>query len=646
MKKEPKISIIVPVYNAEKYLEECLNSLIEQSYKNIEILCINDGSKDNSYSILQKYAQKDKRIIVFSQENSGPAMARNLGLANANGEYLMFCDSDDSYEPTMCEEMLKTIHGSDYDFVMCDANIVEVDKGTRPVDVVAYNLANFFGKIDLTDSLKTKIQCILWNKIFRMSVVRKYDITFPNGFEMDDDAFIFQYLASSQKIFGLKTKLYNYKLVSTGIMANYFTLNKSKKVFDVVYAYSHALNKIMQNELLEDSLPWFINRLNNKIKWVFKLLDKKTVWAFLKEVNVCILKFISLSDLRAYPLLVLTKKKCYKEALYLYNGVKYKNYLNLLVVKKSAYKDSVYFAGCQIFKKVKTQAFNKYYIFGIQYRKKDKSLQSWSELRGYLNYLSRSVSNEIKRAVSTAVLHQKTFCGCKNKYHDSDVVLVGGGPTVNNFTPLNNAIYVGLNRAFLREDISFDHLFAVDKIGIEKFIPELQEYSKKTELFIGDINCGKEFQISESMALKLNAKRYNTGNIMNQRVEHVFALDIETQSLGAFHSVAFQAMQFILYTNPKRIYLVGIDCGNAGKHFGGAEHNVADRGENIDKLQQIQINEWKQLKEFADMYYPETEIISINPVGLKYLFTDVYTKSYVEEHPEFNFKNENILEEI
>lgn len=89
------ISIILPVYNAEKYLNKCLNALINQTFSDIEILCINDGSSDSSLSILEKFAHNDKRIRIFSVPNQGPTTARNIGLQNSTGKYLMFCDSDD-----------------------------------------------------------------------------------------------------------------------------------------------------------------------------------------------------------------------------------------------------------------------------------------------------------------------------------------------------------------------------------------------------------------------------------------------------------------------------------------------------------------------------------------------------------------------
>ena len=93
----PKISVIIPVYNVEKYLSECLDSIVNQTLKDIEIICVNDGSTDNSLSILQEYASKDKRIKIIDKENEGQGYARKVGLDIVSGEYILFCDSDDKY---------------------------------------------------------------------------------------------------------------------------------------------------------------------------------------------------------------------------------------------------------------------------------------------------------------------------------------------------------------------------------------------------------------------------------------------------------------------------------------------------------------------------------------------------------------------
>lgn len=117
----PKISVIIPVYNVENYLRECLDSIINQTFKDIEIICVDDCSTDNSLDILNEYAQKDNRIKVFEQkENSGQGAARNFGISIAQGEYITFVDPDDYIESTMYEKMYNQAKTLNSEIVMCD----------------------------------------------------------------------------------------------------------------------------------------------------------------------------------------------------------------------------------------------------------------------------------------------------------------------------------------------------------------------------------------------------------------------------------------------------------------------------------------------------------------------------------------------
>ena len=176
MIEQPIISIIVAAYNAEKYLPECLQSLVGQTYQNIEILCINDGSQDTTLDIISKWAEKDSRIKIFSQKNLGVGATRNVGLEHASGQYLMFCDADDFYQPNMCEEMLRTITENSVDLVMCDTNVIEYDKnhGRKKGDINHFHL-HYKGYFYLIPWLKSKVNVVIWNKIFRMDIIKKYN---------------------------------------------------------------------------------------------------------------------------------------------------------------------------------------------------------------------------------------------------------------------------------------------------------------------------------------------------------------------------------------------------------------------------------------------------------------------------------------
>ncbi len=124
MSKSPEISIIIPVYNVQDYLEKCLDSVKNQTFKNWEAICVNDGSTDNSLEILQQYAEKDERFVIINQENDGVSSARNNGLNSARGKYIMFLDSDDFIHPQCMEIAHKTIIDTDSD--VCDFQLTKV----------------------------------------------------------------------------------------------------------------------------------------------------------------------------------------------------------------------------------------------------------------------------------------------------------------------------------------------------------------------------------------------------------------------------------------------------------------------------------------------------------------------------------------
>jgi len=235
----------------------------------------------------------------------------------------------------------------------------------------------------------------------------------------------------------------------------------------------------------------------------------------------------------------------------------------------------------------------------------------------------------------------KKYKGCNR---GKNVVLIAAGSTVNDFTPIKDAIYVGCNRAFLFNKVKFDYLFAIDKVGINKYFDEFFEYEKESCIkFIGDQNMGKDFQIPENLIPLNNTHRYVTNLGIDEAMPY-FPLDISTLPLYNSATVSIQAMQFILYTQPQKIYIVGVDCTCGTKqHFIGNNTNCEFRKENVYKNNIISIESYKLIKDFAQTYYPQTEIISVNPIGLKGIFKDVYTKAYIEKNKEIINKFEHNL---
>lgn len=227
------------------------------------------------------------------------------------------------------------------------------------------------------------------------------------------------------------------------------------------------------------------------------------------------------------------------------------------------------------------------------------------------------INRNTEKKLSTALLHQKTFPRFKGIHAGKDIVILATGPSLNDFKPIKNAIYIGVNSAFKYDKVKLDYLFAQDYSGMHDYIYDMDNY--KGNDCVKFYGLTTEFDgewprvMPESHAVRANALRYRTDwELLHGPFECKFAYDLSTMPLGCFGSIVFPAVQFALWTNPKRIYLVGCDCSNAG-HF--------DKTANNDMS--FLLYPWKKLKEFISVYYPDTEIISVNPVGLRGIFKDM-----------------------
>lgn len=174
LKNDEKVSIIIPVYNVEKYLKKCIESIINQKYKNIEILLIDDGSIDNSGKICDNYAYKDSRITVLHKENNGVSSARNLGLAHANGEYICFIDGDDFAMDDYVEYMLYLIKRENADIALCTKMFGNFDnEQSKNENIKVLNAEETTEAI-----LNYKIPIGVYSKLFKTELIKKYNICF------------------------------------------------------------------------------------------------------------------------------------------------------------------------------------------------------------------------------------------------------------------------------------------------------------------------------------------------------------------------------------------------------------------------------------------------------------------------------------
>lgn len=658
-KNTPKITVIIPVYNVEKYLRKCLDSVINQTYTNLEIICVDDGSPDNSGAILDEYSQKDSRIIVIHQENAGVSAARNRGLDIATGEYIAFVDSDDWLEP-QCYELAvaEFLKDNNIDLVYFGANVFNErnNLSQKEFEVQKKWFSPFYkGKYELSNKLMSHFIGAVWSWLFKKSIIDEYNIRFSNYKLSEDSLFLMYYLNGVKFILYIDKCLYNYVLRDASALTKLEasvdpggSLDIRISIFLEAFAYyKYNYNLLLFQNIVSQKLLsnifYSIRFLSaeNKILGIRKLTEmanKVDEKLYLGEQ----FQYIRQKKFYKIPDFNLPKIDCGNRILgfTIYDSNKFILILKLLGIrikfKKKDLKHYVLKFTNKLFKLSKTKTHKIIQILGLKFKFKLKKEQLSQPV---LTIDKRLISDIVAKQLNTLVTHQKNFSKYKNYYNDQSIVLCGAGPTLNYYSPISDCVHVAANRAFLYDKVLFDYIFAQDWRGIVHIQNEFINYRpEKCVKFIGTQNNVTITEIPESFAIKCNGVRYNTDNECWPNSK--FALDISCNAFGNFYTVALVALQFILYTNPKKIYIVGCDSVPSG-YFTTANVGAKQQTEQLSLQQKEQKNllkDWQSARSFIKMHYPDTEIISINPVGLKGLFKDVYTQEYMDANPQL-FKN-------
>lgn len=240
------VSLIVPVYNAQKYLDKCINSLLAQTYKDIEIILVDDGSTDDSLKICNKYADLDARVKVFHQENAGVSAARNYGLDNCCGDYVSFVDSDDWVEQAMVEEMLALLASTNADMGIFGYYIVNNGKQ------ITARVAEKNEVIDISENVERIVQLCLssvinppHSKIYKQAILEEYQIRFDVDTSLGED-FIFnlEYVSHIESVALGKEKLYYYKSDNNGSLTNQFRKNLLHEELKMYQKFVSVMNEI------------------------------------------------------------------------------------------------------------------------------------------------------------------------------------------------------------------------------------------------------------------------------------------------------------------------------------------------------------------------------------------------------------------
>lgn len=258
-----KISVIIPVYNVERYLSKCLDSVCNQTLDDIEIICIDDGSTDNSLNILKEYSSKDSRIKIISKENGGQAVARNIGIERSQGEYVAFIDSDDFIEPTMLEKLYSASENSNLDISMCKIATYNNQTGEIKENVWYYMLGVFrdFEKEIFTHKDTKEFTCNIavtpFNKIYKTSLLKENNIRFPEGLIFEDEKFFYDVYLRAKKVAIIDEFLYYYRVNRKGSTVD---ISKENDYSDIVLIFKQIRQTFRETGNYDDYKILLANR--------------------------------------------------------------------------------------------------------------------------------------------------------------------------------------------------------------------------------------------------------------------------------------------------------------------------------------------------------------------------------------------------
>lgn len=337
------VSLIIPVYNMEKYIHECLESVFNQTYKNIEVIIVNDGSTDRSKYIIENFMKTYKNIVYIDQHNQGLSMSRNNALNYVNGEYVLFLDSDDYLEQNCIELLYKKAKENDYDMVIMGHRKVYNDNSYHLDEYCINNLdenKSYTGKYVANMILESKIQGYACDKLIKVKCLKENKLYFEPNKYIEDLYPIFKQVYSCNKIGFINKPLYNYRQLQSSISHK----RTEKLINDYAYANVKVLDYIKDKKDFNDdsvlnfqyeafrTLIYMINEYHNKSYKIYSEFNNNIFKAYepdIRKLYQCkSIRLISKIDI------ILWKLKIYN--LFMPELMKFKKYIESKILKKGA----------------------------------------------------------------------------------------------------------------------------------------------------------------------------------------------------------------------------------------------------------------------------------------------------------------------
>lgn len=294
MASHPKVSVIVPCYNIEKYLRQCMDSIICQTLQDIEIICVNDGSTDNTPAILEEYAKKDSRIQILHTKNQFAGTARNEGMKIATGEYYSFLDADDVFEPDLLEKLFKQATKTNADICVCRADMLFADNKIKKMNwslnTGLLNQNSTFAPSEIAEHIFQFCAGWPWDKLFKACFIKEHQLQFQSLHHSNDTFFVLMSLCLAQKITCINDILVHYRQHSQSLAHN-TTLHLDC----FALALKKLCDELLKNNLYKQYEKSFIKYIYSFSNWHKSKMKTKAAQQQIKAIADSLIKDIEAS---------------------------------------------------------------------------------------------------------------------------------------------------------------------------------------------------------------------------------------------------------------------------------------------------------------------------------------------------------------
>lgn len=476
----PQLSVIMPIYNVEKYISKCLDSLIHQTFKELEIICIDDCGSDGSIAIVKQYMEKDKRIyLIHHKKNMGQATARNTGIKLAKADLIAFVDSDDYLDINTYEQAIKNMT-PDIDTVCFGIQTVGNDSSDRQNIDDDYYAIKFQGKIKLTDEVLFETDVSPCNKIFRKSIIEKYNISFPDGLKYEDAYFFNVYGLRAQYAFFMPDKFYFYNRHENSTMTNTFTGKPG-------YSIDHVKIAVKIYEYLKENGLFSAHR-NYFYQFFFAYLNFALLYDKSKEGQKQIYDFAN-NFLTKEKISFNNSPAFFRDYQMLKNNSlqkEIKKQFHVFKIKETKIKKIYYLAGIPLFRIKYKNNHVKYYVFSFfrVYTKKLTLCPRISVLMPAYNaekYISEAIESILNQTFfdfEFIIINDGSTDNTVNiikSYHDDRIILIDNQQNMGLVSVLNQGLKLASGEYIARMD--------ADDISLpERFMKQIKFMDKHSQV--------------------------------------------------------------------------------------------------------------------------------------------------------------------